>query len=160
MSLEWNAFINVKVSKIGSEYVEYMCVAFRNPPVSEMVWKGLLQDLLDMQQSVYTCLKSETCHKVSTSKFTKKYQVYEKLWFNTLKSDIFIAHGTNAYHFYITSPYISWLWQIFVESLLCSSRVENVRLAGQLMHCSMVYWIRLSFTQFYYPTGLSSLNRL
>ncbi|XP_010789312.1 neuroblastoma-amplified sequence-like [Notothenia coriiceps] len=28
--------------------------------------------------------------------------------------------------------------QVFVESLLCSSRVENVRLAGQLMHCSKV----------------------
>uniref|UniRef100_A0A665VUJ6 Neuroblastoma-amplified sequence N-terminal domain-containing protein n=1 Tax=Echeneis naucrates TaxID=173247 RepID=A0A665VUJ6_ECHNA len=59
----------------------------KNPPVSETVWRGLLQDLLDMQQNVYTCLKPETCH------------------------------------------------QVFVESLLCSSRVENVRLAGQLMHC-------------------------
>lgn len=28
--------------------------------------------------------------------------------------------------------------QVFVESLLCSSREENVRLAGQLMHCSGV----------------------
>ncbi|XP_062293103.1 NBAS subunit of NRZ tethering complex isoform X1 [Scomber scombrus] len=62
----------------------------KNPPVSETVWRGLLQDLLDMQQNVYTCLKPEICH------------------------------------------------QVFVESLLCSSRVENVRLAGQLMHCSTV----------------------
>ncbi|XP_059211796.1 NBAS subunit of NRZ tethering complex [Centropristis striata] len=62
----------------------------KNPPVSETVWRGLLQDLLDMQQNVYSCLKPETCH------------------------------------------------QVFVESLLCSSRVENVRLAGQLMHCSKV----------------------
>ncbi|XP_035535019.1 neuroblastoma-amplified sequence [Morone saxatilis] len=62
----------------------------KNPPVSETVWRGLMQDLLDMQQNVYTCLKPETCH------------------------------------------------QVFVESLLCSSRVENVRLAGQLMHCSKV----------------------
>nr|XP_046229839.1 neuroblastoma-amplified sequence isoform X2 [Scatophagus argus] len=62
----------------------------KNPPVSETVWRGLLQDLLDMQQNVYTCLRPETCH------------------------------------------------QAFVESLLCSSRVENVRLAGQLMHCSKV----------------------
>ncbi|XP_036003420.1 neuroblastoma-amplified sequence isoform X2 [Fundulus heteroclitus] len=60
----------------------------KNPPVSETVWRGLLQDLLDMQQNVYTCLKSETCH------------------------------------------------QVFVQSLLCSNRVENIRLAGQLMHCS------------------------
>uniref|UniRef100_A0A7N8WRD2 NBAS subunit of NRZ tethering complex n=1 Tax=Mastacembelus armatus TaxID=205130 RepID=A0A7N8WRD2_9TELE len=62
----------------------------KNPPVSETVWRGLLQDLLDMQQNVYTCLKPESCH------------------------------------------------QVFVESLLCSSRVENIRLAGQLMHCSKV----------------------
>uniref|UniRef100_A0A673CVH2 NBAS subunit of NRZ tethering complex n=1 Tax=Sphaeramia orbicularis TaxID=375764 RepID=A0A673CVH2_9TELE len=62
----------------------------KNPPVSETVWRGLLQDLLDMQQNVYICLKPETCH------------------------------------------------QVFVESLLCSSLVENVRLAGQLMHCSKV----------------------
>ncbi|XP_025998349.1 NBAS subunit of NRZ tethering complex isoform X2 [Astatotilapia calliptera] len=62
----------------------------KNPPVSENMWRVLLQDLLDMQQNVYTCLKPETCH------------------------------------------------QVFVESLLCSSRVENIRLAGQLMHCSKV----------------------
>ncbi|CAL9692306.1 unnamed protein product [Knipowitschia caucasica] len=62
----------------------------KKPPVSETVWMGLLQDLLDMQRNVYTCLKPETCH------------------------------------------------QVFVESLLCSSLVENVRLAGQLMHCSKV----------------------
>uniref|UniRef100_A0A3B3DQK4 NBAS subunit of NRZ tethering complex n=1 Tax=Oryzias melastigma TaxID=30732 RepID=A0A3B3DQK4_ORYME len=62
----------------------------KKPPVSETVWKGLLQDLLDMQQNVYACLKPETCH------------------------------------------------QVFVESLLCSSRVENIRLAGQHMHCSKV----------------------
>uniref|UniRef100_A0A8C2IUY8 NBAS subunit of NRZ tethering complex n=1 Tax=Cyprinus carpio TaxID=7962 RepID=A0A8C2IUY8_CYPCA len=62
----------------------------KNPPVSETVWRGLLQDLLDMQQNVYTCLEPETCH------------------------------------------------QVFVESLLCSGREENVRLAGQLMHCSAV----------------------
>uniref|UniRef100_A0A671WBP3 NBAS subunit of NRZ tethering complex n=1 Tax=Sparus aurata TaxID=8175 RepID=A0A671WBP3_SPAAU len=67
------------------------------PPVSETVWKGLLQDLLDMQQNVYACLKPETCH------------------------------------------------QVFVESLLCSSRVENVRLAGQLMHCSKDVPVSLSF---------------
>ncbi|KAM9782609.1 NBAS subunit of NRZ tethering complex [Neosynchiropus ocellatus] len=59
----------------------------KNPPVSETLWRSLLQDLLDIQQNVYTCLKPEKCH------------------------------------------------QIFVESLLCSSRIENVRLAGQLMHC-------------------------
>uniref|UniRef100_A0A669DGJ2 NBAS subunit of NRZ tethering complex n=1 Tax=Oreochromis niloticus TaxID=8128 RepID=A0A669DGJ2_ORENI len=69
----------------------------KNPPVSENMWKVLLQDLLDMQQNVYTCLKPETCH------------------------------------------------QVFVESLLCSSRVENIRLAGQLMHCSKDVPVSLSF---------------
>lgn len=41
----------------------WVCVS-RNPPVSETVWRSLLQDLLDMQQNVYTCLKPETCHQV------------------------------------------------------------------------------------------------
>lgn len=40
---------------------------FRVPPVSETAWRGLLQDLLDMQQNVYTCLKPETCHQVKTT---------------------------------------------------------------------------------------------
>ncbi|XP_034143835.1 neuroblastoma-amplified sequence isoform X2 [Esox lucius] len=60
----------------------------RTAPGSESVWRGLLQDLLDMQSNVYTCLQPDICY------------------------------------------------QIFVESLLCSSHVENVVLAGQLMHCS------------------------
>ncbi|XP_072107378.1 NBAS subunit of NRZ tethering complex isoform X1 [Mobula birostris] len=29
-------------------------------------------------------------------------------------------------------------YEIFTESLLCSSRLENIRLAGQMMHCSSV----------------------
>lgn len=41
-----------------------VCGLFRNPPASETVWRGLLQDLLDMQQNVYTCLEPETCHQV------------------------------------------------------------------------------------------------
>lgn len=39
--------------------------ASRLPPVSETVWRELLQDLLDMQQNVYACLKPEACHQVS-----------------------------------------------------------------------------------------------
>lgn len=39
-------------------------VSFRNPPVSDIVWRDLLQDLLDMQQNVYTCLQPATCHQV------------------------------------------------------------------------------------------------
>ncbi|XP_059585522.1 NBAS subunit of NRZ tethering complex isoform X2 [Alligator mississippiensis] len=61
----------------------------KQPPVTEMHWKGLLQDMLDMQQKVYTCLQPDTCY------------------------------------------------EIFTESLLCSSRLENIRLAGQMMHCSV-----------------------
>ncbi|KAL6485772.1 hypothetical protein MHYP_G00051640 [Metynnis hypsauchen] len=60
------------------------------PPVSDSVWRDLLQDLLDMQTNVYTCLEPATCHEV------------------------------------------------FVESLLCSGREENVKLAGQLMQRSAV----------------------
>ncbi|XP_062857972.1 NBAS subunit of NRZ tethering complex [Trichomycterus rosablanca] len=63
-------------------------VGRKNPPVSKSVWRDLLQDLLDMQQNVYTCLQPSTCH------------------------------------------------QVFVESLLCSGREENVMLAGQLMQRS------------------------
>lgn len=29
-----------------------------------MHWKGLLQDMLDMQQKVYTCLQPDTCYEV------------------------------------------------------------------------------------------------
>ncbi|XP_053522900.1 NBAS subunit of NRZ tethering complex isoform X2 [Artibeus jamaicensis] len=59
----------------------------KQPPVSESHWRMLLQDMLTMQQNVYTCLESDACY------------------------------------------------EIFAESLLCSSRLENIRLAGQMMHC-------------------------
>ncbi|KAF6105051.1 NBAS subunit of NRZ tethering complex [Phyllostomus discolor] len=59
----------------------------KQPPASESHWRTLLQDMLTMQQNVYTCLESDACY------------------------------------------------EIFAESLLCSSRLENIRLAGQMMHC-------------------------
>ncbi|KAM5316025.1 NBAS subunit of NRZ tethering complex isoform 2-T2 [Glossophaga mutica] len=59
----------------------------KQPPVSESHWRMLLQDMLTMQQNVYTCLESDACY------------------------------------------------EIFAESLLCSSRLENIHLAGQMMHC-------------------------
>uniref|UniRef100_A0A8C0BT65 NBAS subunit of NRZ tethering complex n=1 Tax=Buteo japonicus TaxID=224669 RepID=A0A8C0BT65_9AVES len=61
----------------------------KQPSVSETHWKELLQDMLDMQQKVYTCLHSDTCY------------------------------------------------EIFTESLLCSSSIDNIHLAGQMMHCSI-----------------------
>ncbi|KAF1512359.1 Neuroblastoma-amplified sequence, partial [Eudyptula albosignata] len=61
----------------------------KQPSVSEAHWKELLQDMLDMQQKVYTCLHSDTCY------------------------------------------------EIFTESLLCSSSIDNIHLAGQMMHCSI-----------------------
>lgn len=42
----------------------FLKIIIRNPPVSESVWRDLLQDLLDMQQNVYTCLQPATCHQV------------------------------------------------------------------------------------------------
>uniref|UniRef100_A0A8B9QR88 NBAS subunit of NRZ tethering complex n=1 Tax=Anas platyrhynchos TaxID=8839 RepID=A0A8B9QR88_ANAPL len=60
----------------------------KQPSVNETQWKELLQDMLDMQQKVYTCLQSDTCY------------------------------------------------EIFTESLLCSSSIDNIHLAGQMMHCS------------------------
>uniref|UniRef100_A0A670I1X9 NBAS subunit of NRZ tethering complex n=1 Tax=Podarcis muralis TaxID=64176 RepID=A0A670I1X9_PODMU len=61
----------------------------KQPPVNETHWMGLLQDILEMQQNVYTCIQPDTCY------------------------------------------------EIFTESLLCSSRLENIHLAGQMMHCSV-----------------------
>ncbi|XP_050999438.1 NBAS subunit of NRZ tethering complex [Acomys russatus] len=60
----------------------------KQPPVGESHWRMLLQDMLTMQQHVYTCLDSNACY------------------------------------------------EIFTENLLCSSRLENIHLAGQMMHCS------------------------
>uniref|UniRef100_A0A2K5CEZ1 NBAS subunit of NRZ tethering complex n=1 Tax=Aotus nancymaae TaxID=37293 RepID=A0A2K5CEZ1_AOTNA len=60
----------------------------KQPPVSESHWRTLLQDMLTMQQNVYTCLDADACY------------------------------------------------EIFTESLLCSSSLENIHLAGQMMHCS------------------------
>ncbi|KAG8445664.1 hypothetical protein GDO86_010443 [Hymenochirus boettgeri] len=35
----------------------------KQPPVSESHWKGLLQDILEMQQNVYNCLDEDTCYE-------------------------------------------------------------------------------------------------
>lgn len=40
-------------------------IVCREPSVSETQWKELLQDILDMQRKVYTCLHSDTCYEVS-----------------------------------------------------------------------------------------------
>nr|XP_056712438.1 NBAS subunit of NRZ tethering complex [Euleptes europaea] len=61
----------------------------KQPPVNESYWMGLLQDMLDMQRNIYTCLERDACY------------------------------------------------EIFTESLLCSSQLENIHLAGQMMHCSV-----------------------
>ncbi|XP_074751723.1 NBAS subunit of NRZ tethering complex isoform X3 [Athene noctua] len=61
----------------------------KQPSVSETHWKELLRDMLDMQQKVYTCLRSDTCYEILT------------------------------------------------ESLLCSSSIDNIHLAGEMMHCSI-----------------------
>uniref|UniRef100_A0A663MT24 NBAS subunit of NRZ tethering complex n=1 Tax=Athene cunicularia TaxID=194338 RepID=A0A663MT24_ATHCN len=62
----------------------------KQPSVSETHWKELLRDMLDMQQKVYTCLRSDTCYEILT------------------------------------------------ESLLCSSSIDNIHLAGEMMHCSIL----------------------
>lgn len=67
-----------------------------------------------MQQNVYTCLQAETCHQVPKRAFEPE-------------------HGAaSCFETGFPTP------QVFVDSLLCSSRVDNIRLAGQLMHCSKV----------------------
>ncbi|KAG9494612.1 hypothetical protein GDO78_002120 [Eleutherodactylus coqui] len=37
----------------------------KQPAVSESHWKGLLQDILDMQQNVYVCLTTDVCYQKS-----------------------------------------------------------------------------------------------
>lgn len=37
---------------------------------------------------------------------------------------------------FLKHPFPCLVPQIFAESLLCSSRLENIHLAGQMMHCS------------------------
>ncbi|XP_066242241.1 NBAS subunit of NRZ tethering complex [Saccopteryx leptura] len=83
----------VKNTQSSSEEARQLMVrltrhtARKQPPVSESHWRMLLQDMLTMQQNVYTCLEPDACY------------------------------------------------EIFAENLLCSSRLENIRLAGQMMHC-------------------------
>ncbi|CAM9714502.1 unnamed protein product [Lampetra planeri] len=38
----------------------------RVPPLSEEKWKSLLEDILEMQKTVYKCLDEETCYEVFT----------------------------------------------------------------------------------------------
>ncbi|XP_027711429.1 neuroblastoma-amplified sequence isoform X1 [Vombatus ursinus] len=38
----------------------------KQPPVSESHWKMLLQDMLAMQRTVYTCLEPEACYEIFT----------------------------------------------------------------------------------------------
>lgn len=76
----------------------------KQPPVSESHWKGLLQDILEMQQNVYKCLSADVCY------------------------------------------------EIFADSLLCSSRQENIQLAGHMMHCNA--------TSIDLPAGISSKGKV
>lgn len=62
--LKWERFRLTKATSEDTVNGDRVC-ASRLPPVSETVWRGLLQDLLDMQQNVYTCLKPQVCHQVN-----------------------------------------------------------------------------------------------
>lgn len=71
----------------------------RNPPVSETVWRGLLQDLLDMRQNVYTCLKAQTCHQVGNHGNTEFVGIWAKVWrgFWSLHSALKLFTGLNTH---------------------------------------------------------------
>lgn len=58
-----------------------------------------------------------------------------QIWWSDLSGGV--GGGDSITFFFFCLTFV-WLAQVFVESLLCSSRVENIRLAGQLMHCSKV----------------------
>lgn len=48
-------------------FKELFSISFfsRQPPVSESHWRMLLQDMLTMQQNVYTCLDADACYEVT-----------------------------------------------------------------------------------------------
>uniref|UniRef100_A0A8C2EEM5 NBAS subunit of NRZ tethering complex n=1 Tax=Cyprinus carpio TaxID=7962 RepID=A0A8C2EEM5_CYPCA len=62
----------------------------------------------------------------------KNPPVRERVWRSLLQDLLDMLQ--NVY----TCPEPETCHQVFVESLLCSGREENIRLAGQLMHCSAV----------------------
>ncbi|KTG44370.1 hypothetical protein cypCar_00000864 [Cyprinus carpio] len=62
----------------------------------------------------------------------KNPPVRERVWRSLLQDLLHMLQ--NVY----TCPEPETCHQVFVESLLCSGREENIRLAGQLMHCSAV----------------------
>ncbi|GAB1297311.1 Neuroblastoma-amplified sequence [Apodemus speciosus] len=103
----------------------------KQPSVGESHWRMLLQDMLTMQQHVYTCLDANAC--------------YEGV--SLYSSDCPGTHSVDQAGFELRNPPASAsqvlglkacataAW-IFTESLLCSSRLENIHLAGQMMQCS------------------------
>lgn len=44
--------------------INFYLSSSRQPPVSESHWKGLLQDILEMQQNVFKCLSADVCYEV------------------------------------------------------------------------------------------------
>uniref|UniRef100_UPI0035900FC5 NBAS subunit of NRZ tethering complex-like n=1 Tax=Myxine glutinosa TaxID=7769 RepID=UPI0035900FC5 len=63
------------------------CGCKKKPALTESQWEELLQDMLEIEQTVYTCMRTEVCH------------------------------------------------EIHVKSLLCSGRIETLRLASQRLQC-------------------------
>uniref|UniRef100_A0A2K6G0Z5 NBAS subunit of NRZ tethering complex n=1 Tax=Propithecus coquereli TaxID=379532 RepID=A0A2K6G0Z5_PROCO len=59
----------VKITQSSSEEARKLMVRLtrhtgrKQPPVSESHWRTLLQDMLTMQQNVYTCLDSDACYE-------------------------------------------------------------------------------------------------
>ncbi|XP_012508523.1 PREDICTED: neuroblastoma-amplified sequence [Propithecus coquereli] len=64
----------VKITQSSSEEARKLMVRLtrhtgrKQPPVSESHWRTLLQDMLTMQQNVYTCLDSDACYEGDANK--------------------------------------------------------------------------------------------
>ena len=73
----------------------------RQPPVSESHWRMLLQDMLTMQQNIYTCLESDDCYEVvyAHKLFPCNWEILAVTW----------AHWTHRW----------WLWAS-LKLIVCS----------------------------------------
>lgn len=65
----WNLLVNVR-----------FFVYYRQPPVNETHWMGLLQDILEMQQNVYTCIQLDTCYEVNPAAFQYVFEYSYSGW--------------------------------------------------------------------------------
>lgn len=126
--LKWERFRLTKATSEDTVNGDRVC-ASRLPPVSETVWRGLLQDLLDMQQNVYTCLKPQVCHQVNWThrwlwdSFSGHFAVF---WFD----GIFFCCTTSNQHWEQSSVWYSVFIQVYLWGFKLQKESPTFRHAG------------------------------